>query len=295
MKLYLKIFLFIILFFLSDFLVAFALQKGMEKYYGLNKSSKILCVGHSHTVLGIDTKQIENELSIPVAKYAVAGANIVDRYSMIKHFIGLNPDVKIVIYDVDARLFDTEGLSSASYTLFLPFIDNDSIDEYIKKEATWQEYVLSKIIRTSRFRDQSFNIAIRGIFGKAETLKKTKVNINNYKNYLEKERKKQIRINIESVKKFKETIDFLSKKNIIVYLINIPVIDKLNEIDPENQKKSINIFRKISNKHDNVVFLDYSPQYEKEYDLFFDLRHLNNKGKQIVTQRLLNDLNLDVY
>ena len=122
MKLFSKIILFILLFFLADFLVAFALQKGMEKYYGLNKNSKILCIGHSHTVLGIDTKRMENELSTPVTKYAIAGANIVDRYSMIKHFIGLNPTVKIVIYDVDTRLFDTEGLSSASYTLFLPLI-----------------------------------------------------------------------------------------------------------------------------------------------------------------------------
>ena len=281
----------VLFFIVTDFMVAFVLRRGMEKYYGLDKNAKILCVGHSHTVLGLDAERMERELSVPVSKYAVSGANILDRFYMIQHFLEKNPDVHTVLYDVDARLFDSEGLSSASYTLFMPFMDNDSINQYIFAQATWQECLLGQAIKSSRFRDQSLNIAIRGLIGKTETIKKSTVNLNDYKAYLEREKERKIRIDSDSVLKFEETVKLLADRNIRVFLIFIPVIDRLNNIDITTQKKAVDIFSSVASSHENVVLLNYNSAYEHRHDLFFDLRHLNEKGKQMITGRIINDLN----
>ncbi len=292
-KLLLKTSFFLLLFVFFDFFVAISLQNGMGKYYGLNKNARILCVGHSHTVLGIDSKRMEKELSLPVSKYAVAGANVMDRLFMIKHFLELNPNVKTVIYDVDARLFDSDGLSSASYTLFLPFMGIPSIANYLSSQATWQEYYLGKIIKSTRFRDQTLMIAIRGLIGKTEHKKTTTVNIADFESYLSRQQKRAIRINPESVKMFMETVEFLSKKRIKVVLAYIPVIDRLNITDLDNREKVKEIFETIAAHNENVYFWNYNELYEHKYDLFYDPRHLNEIGKQEITRKIINDLKVN--
>jgi hypothetical protein len=117
----------IVLFLIGDFAVFHVLKSGMDRYYGLDKPAQVLCVGYSHTVLGIDAERMEKNLGVPVAKYATSGANALDRMWMVRHYLEKQPSVRVVVYDVDPRLFDTEGLSSASYTLFLPYIDDPAM------------------------------------------------------------------------------------------------------------------------------------------------------------------------
>ena len=161
---------------MGDLSVFHVLWAGMDRYYGLNKPAKVLCVGYSHTVLGIDAERMETELDVPVAKYATAGANTLDRKWMVRHFLDRQPSVSTVIYDVDPRLFDT-----ASYTLFLPYIDDPAMAEYLRQEATWQEYLTARLIHTARFRDQTINIALRGLLGKIENKKMTRIRIDDYR------------------------------------------------------------------------------------------------------------------
>lgn len=280
-----------VLFFLvCDFIAAGLLEQGMTDYYGLEKKAPLVCIGHSHTVLGIDADRMEKELGVPVAKYAIAGTNVLDRFSMIKHSLNLNPATKVVVYDVEARLFDAEGLSSASYTLFLPFVENHIMSEYLQQQATWQEYYTSRLIRTARYRDQTLNIAVRGLIHKNESKKMSVVNVRNKQHYLEQEKKRKIRIEQKSVNCFQETLAYLSSHGITVFLVNIPVIDLLNEIDPEDQEKVISIFRAATVKHHDVHFLNYNPEYAHRHELFFDLSHLNEQGKQIITGRLAADI-----
>ena len=77
------IILFVLVFIIDRFLAAF-LKEGLSQYFGLNQSAEILSVGHSHSVLGIDKKSVENELGIIMAKYARSGANLRDRKAMIE-------------------------------------------------------------------------------------------------------------------------------------------------------------------------------------------------------------------
>jgi len=289
-KVLLALFLIILSFIAIDNTVYRVLKQGIVQYYGLEKDAQILCIGHSQTVLGIDAQKLERKIGVRVAKYAVAGANTVDRFWMIKHYLSLNPDVKMVIYGVDARLFDSQGLSSASYTLFLPFVDNPLMSSYLRQYASWQEYYSSKIFKSARFRDQTLNIALRGLFHRAENRKNGRLKVEDFHNYLQQQRKRKIRINDEDLKCFRETLQFLSSRGIRVILIDVPVVDLMNEIDQTNQRKAIDIFATAAETDPNVCFLDYGKDYEHNYALFFDLRHLNEEGKQAITKRLVADL-----
>lgn len=280
----------LILFLIGDFAVFHVLKTGMDRYYGLNKPAKVLCVGYSHTVLGIDAERMERELGVPVAKYATAGANTLDRRWMIRQFVDRQPSVRTVLYDVDPRLFDSKGLSSASYTLFLPYIDDPAMSEYLWREATWQEYVTSKIIRTARFRDQTINIAFRGLMGKSENKKSTRIRIEAYQGRLEQEKARSIRVNPESRQCFLETIEFLTRRGITVVLVFIPTIDLLNEIDPHGQAVVMDIFKKLAMDNEGVYFFDYNKDYQHRHELFYDLRHLNGDGNAVVTERVIEGL-----
>jgi hypothetical protein len=286
----LSIIFILILFFIGDLTIFHALKSGMDRYYGLNKPAKILCVGHSHTVLGIDAERLEKELGVPVAKYAMAGANTLDRLWMLRQFVGRHPSVKTVLYDVEPRLFDTKGLSSASYTLFLPYIDDPYIARYLRQEATWQEYLSAKVIRTTRFRDQTINIAMRGLLNRVENKKTTLMRIEDLQGALEKEKSRSIRINKDALACFQETIDFLTGNDINVFLVFIPIADLLNAIDPERQEAVIQIFKTAAETDHNVFFLNYNQDYQHRHELFYDLRHLNSDGNDLVTGRLVEDL-----
>ncbi len=285
-----RLLLLLALFLVADFFLFSAFKRGMDIYYGMDKNAEILLVGHSHTVLGLDAGRLEKELHVPVAKYATAGANVLDRFWMLHQFIENSPSVKAVVYDVDPRLFDSEGLSSASYTLFLPYLDDKAMSGYMKQEASWQEYYAGKLVRTSRFRDQTINIALRGLSGKIENKKSGRFRAETVRNYLEREKERSIRINPDSVRCFQESITYLTDQGIKVVLTFIPVVDLLNDLDPVNQIKVTDIFRDTASKNNNVYFMDYNQEYQHNHALFYDLRHLNKEGNELVTGRLVADL-----
>ena len=285
-----KILFILFLFLIVDFLLFSVFKKGIDLYYGMNKEAEVLLVGHSHTVLGLDSAQLERELHIPVAKYATAGANIQDRFWMLQQFVEEHPSVKIVVYDVDPRLFDSEGLSSASYTLFLPYLDDKVMSEYMKQEATWQEYYAGKLIRTTRFRDQTINIALRGLSGKIQNKKSGQFKAETVKHYLEREKNHSIRINPEAIQLFHDTIGYLTAKEIRVILTFIPVVDLLTKLDPVKTTQVTSIFQNIANNSKKVFFFNYNKDYQHDHSLFYDMRHLNIKGNGLVTERLAFDL-----
>lgn len=289
-SIFFKLTIVLTLFFLGDAVIYGFLKHGMDHYYGMDKQAQILSVGHSHSVLGIDAERIEKELRVPVAKYAMAGANTLDRCWMIRQFVEEHPSVQLVIYDVDPRLFDSKGLSSASYTLFLPYINNPVISKYLEKQATWQEYFVCLLVKSARFRDQTINIALRGLLGKIENKKDSRIRVEQFNNYLEREKRRKIKVYPGSIKSFKDSIEYLSEKGITVLLTFIPVIDLLNNIDPINQERAVGLFKKIARNNNNVFFLDYNKHYQHQYDLFYNLRHLNRKGNELVTAELIKDV-----
>jgi protein-tyrosine-phosphatase len=287
-----KTLLLLIFFLIGDFTIFGILKTGLDLYYGMNKATEVLCIGNSHSVAGIDARRLEKEMRIPVSKYATSGINTYDRFWMLRQFVETHPSVKVVIYDVDPRMFWPEDLSLASYTLLFPYIDDPVISHYLKQEASWQEYYTSRLLRTARFQDHTIVQALRGLLGNIEVEQSNIMQVENFQGYLERENlwSRKIRVNPESLEIFQNTIAYLTAKGIKVALVFIPLIDLVNEMDPDNQERVVTIFKKTASENKNVYFLDYNRDYQHNYALFYDPWHLNREGKELVTGRLIPDL-----
>jgi len=282
---------FLILFFL-DFCISYFLFNGLKKYYGLNIPSKILLIGHSHTMLGLDKKMMEDSLHYKVAKYALEGANVVDRLTMIKHFLHQNGDsVKLIIYDIDAFFITGKGLSINSYKRFYPFMDDPYINEYLKVESKSDfEYLFKKWIRTSRFSDLNVYGSLRGYLGFYSNIKYGAIDTAAYKKKIENNEFVKISFDKDLQSKFEDILNLTFNKKIKLVLIYIPTIGMLNRAEPEKFKQAMNLIQVYETKYPNVYFLDYNKDLQNNYDLFDDPVHLNFKGNKIVTVRLINDL-----
>ena len=287
-----KYLLFILLFFLVDYGISFFLTDGLNKYYGLNSPAEVLLIGHSHTMLGLDKYKLEEGLHCNVAKYAIEGANVQDRLTMIKHFLHQNGDsVKLITYDVDAFFITGKGLSLNSYKLSYPFMDDPYINEYVKGATTSNyEYYIKKWIRTSRFTDLNLNGSLRGHLGFYSNIKIGVIDTVAYKNRIADNDYLKITFDKDLQDEFEEMLELVSSKNIKLVLLGIPTIGILNRTDPENYNKAMAMLEDYSKKYKNVYFINYNDEFENDYDLFYDPVHLNPKGNKAVTEKLIGDI-----
>jgi hypothetical protein len=287
-----KLVVFCILVFSIDSLTSMFLKEGLYRYFGLDKSAKVLAVGNSHTVLGIDKVRVENELGIAMSKYARSGANLRDRKAMIEQYFALHPNsAKIVIYDVDAHLFTEGGLSRNSYQLFYPFIDAPIIEKHIlQANPPWQELVLREIFQTSRYSDMLVAQSMRGWLKKWTNLKSGQVNIERLKKEIKTELFRKIQLKEEGVTLFKETLETIKDNGAVAVLVYVPTIDILNEVEPSKFKQVIGLFDKIAKEDENVYFLNYNEPFSHQHNLFFDPVHLHGGGQKVVTDALIRDI-----
>jgi len=287
-----KLAIFILLVFLIDRILDMFLKEGMYKYFGLDKSAKVLAIGHSHTVLGIDKILMEKELNVIVAKYARSGANLQDRKAMIEQYFSLHPKTaKIVLYDVDAHLFTSGGLSRNSYQLFYPFMDTKVIRKHITEAAPpWQELLIRSIFKTSRYNDMLIAQSMRGWLGKWTNFKNGRVDTERLKKEIDTGISRKIELNTKSVKLFISTMKLIEKKGAKVLLVYIPTIDILNDAEPKKFKELIEFFKKVDKDNANISFLNYNELFSHQHDLFFDPVHLNPKGQKVVTEKLIKDI-----
>ena len=288
----LKLLLFIFIVFTFDRLISMFLKEGLERYFGLEKSSEILLIGHSHTVLGLDHNLMEKELDLNVSKYARSGANLRDRKVMIEQYFFSHPkSVKIVVYDVDAHLFTSGGLSRNSYQLFYPFMDTPIVKNYIlKANPPWQELLLRELFKTSRYSDMLIAQSMRGWLGKWTNLKYGQVDTERLQNEITHGLSRKIEFNQDSIDLFKETLNLIKKHGVGIYLVYIPTIDILNEAEPLKYKQALKIFQDIANNDKKIHFLNLNEPFSHNHKLFFDPVHLNPKGQKSVTNKLIKNL-----
>ena len=288
-----RVFLFLVILFCMDFAVSKLLEKGVDAFYGLNSHSQILLVGHSELMLAADKVKMESELHCKVSKYTREGVNVADRLAMIKQYFDspYSDSVKVVVYGVDQFIFRGEGLSENSYKLFYPFMDNHIMNEYVKQYAeNPYDYWSHKIVRTSRYTDLLVNAAFRGYTHNWENFKVGSVDINQLKVDLKNDSERHITFEENNIQAFEETLDFLQKKNVQVFLVMTPIVDLLNEAEPEKYEKILSMFKHYNTQYSNTLFLDYNPEFSSDYSLFFDKIHLNKIGQGVVTESIIRDL-----
>lgn len=283
----------IILFIFCDNVINYYMMKGINNYYGLNKSPEILLIGHSHLMLATDKKKLEKETGMAVSKYCREGVNVSDRKAMIEHFLnsGISDSLKYVLYGVDLCSFTGNGLSQNSYQLFYPFIDNEYIDKYIKSQTNTTDYWLHKLIKTTRFNNDGLkNSAWRGWCDNWDNFKTNTIDIEKYRRSLEKYGERDIQMNDSLIFQFKETVKMLTDRGVTVILVNTPTLDLLNNYQPDKYTKIINWFKEYANKSNLIYFWDFNPVYSANHTIFSDRIHLNNRGQKLITAELVSRL-----
>ncbi len=280
----------LVLFFTCDILIGLFLTNGLYKYYGLGTDAEIALVGHSHLMLGIDKTLLQIELGIPVAKYTREGVNIADRQMMVKQLILKNPKLKTLVYGVDAWSFTGEGLSDNSYVLFYPFMGDKDINKYIKEQAETGNYWIHKLLKTSRFDESLISSSFRGYLNNWTNLKYGEVDTVRLKEQIKAGDFRRINNSTVNIELLKETIRELNRKNINVILLYVPTIDVYNQAEPKKFTETLEIFKQMADEFENVSFLNYLEPYSHDYSLFFDQIHMNPKGQELITKRLIQDL-----
>jgi hypothetical protein len=287
-----KCLLLLALFALCDRVFGWFLLAGLERYYGMDKPAVVLLTGHSHTVLGVDKAKLERALAVPVAKFAVEGANTADRFQMIRYYLKRQPaSVRAVVYDVDAHTFTSSGLSSSSYTLLYPFIDDPDIGAYILQNCgNKKDYWLRRVLWSARFNELTLSLAFRGHLGRWSNLKLTKVNAARLQEEVNRGRFRKIGFGPDSIRVFRETASMVTEKGVLFCSAYIPTIDILNKAEPAQFARAMEIFTDIERGMPGVRFLDYNAVLQNRHELFFDAIHLNRDGQAELTGLLVRDL-----
>jgi hypothetical protein len=284
--------LLVLLFLGFDRLVGFLLTGGISRYYGLDQPCDILCIGHSQTVLGVDKLELERRLGMRVAKYAVEGANTADRFVMLRHYLSVQPkSVRALLIGVDARTFADRGLSSASYTLLYPYVDDPNVGAYVKANCKSSfEYVLRRFLMTPRFGEMPLSLAFRGYTGNWSNMKYGQLDSLKLKAEITQGRFRRIGFDQENLRLFHDMVRYARDRDIRVILVYVPTVDILNSAEPEKQRRAISIFQSYAAADAGVTFLNYNLGFENRHELFFDSIHLNPRGRDVVTDRLAVDL-----
>lgn len=290
-KFFLKLLLFGFLFFVLDFIISALLLNGLNKYYGLEEDSEIAMIGHSHLMLGVDKVKMEKVLKVGVSKYTREGVNVVERKMMTEQLLAHNRGLKTLIYGVDAWTFSSEGLSSNSYKLFYPFMNDSTIDSYVYNNSKWSDYLTKKIIKTTRYNELLLGGSLRGYLGKWTNLKYGKVDLENLKTNIKNGDYRKIENTKSNILALRETLSLLEKNDIRVILLYVPTITFLTKVQEPAYNETITLFKNFSDEFGNVEFLNLQEPWSKDYDLFFDPIHLNPDGQKIITSQLITYLN----
>ncbi len=286
-----KLSIFVMIFIAIDRLGTAFLTRGLDRAYGLETPAEVLCIGHSHTALGLDEIALERGLGVPVGKYARNGANLNDRFTMIRHYLERQPSsVKILVYDVDAHIFTADGLSLNSYSLFYPFMDSPSVDAYIRQFASWVDYHTRHMLKLRRFNLETCNSSLRGWLHVYANLKQGTVDVQRLQKEIAAGQIRRISFDEDCIRRLDETLRFVLEKGVHVVLLYIPTIDLYNQAEPKQHARAIQHLREFQTKYEGVTFLDYTAPFAHRHELFYDPIHLNPQGQRLVTEQLVQDL-----
>jgi hypothetical protein len=282
----LRILFFLLLIVILDKGISSLILKGINKNYGLNSNAKMLLLGHSHLMLALDKYNLENEIGISIAKYTREGVNISDRRIMLDHYFetcSSKPD--IVILGIDPWLFSSEGLSSNSYLLFLPFMDKPEINDYIKSSIpdsfTYYKY---KLVKSSRFNATLLNASIRGYLRDWSNLKTGVIDSLNLKRELSAGKYRRITFDNKLINDFTEILNFLSTEKTEVILLNTPIWAPLTEVQKKEYDTVLNMIDSIRSVHcPSAKLINLDPVFSGKSNYFFDPIHMNPYGQKAVT------------
>lgn len=289
MKRLLQILAFLCLLGLADWGCSALLNKGLDRYFGLDKPADVVMVGHSHLMLALDKEKLERELGMTVAKYCREGVNVSDRRQMLAYYLSLpaSKNTRLVIYGVDPFMFTAKGLSANSYKLFYPYMDAPVMAAYIKTQAKDEfDYWIHKLVRSSRYSDALINSAIRGWMNNWANYKRGTVTLEQIKAAAHRE----IAFEADLVEDFSASIQQLTNAGIRVILLDTPVVDTIRRENPAKCARVSDFLRQMDESEELVEYWDMNPEFSSRYELFYDAIHLNDVGQREVTKLFVDTI-----
>lgn len=283
MKSIIRIILLIAIFLLADYGIDRFLKTGLDSGMGLNEHAKVLIVGHSHLMMGLDKALMEKELHCKVAKHTRSGVGVEERYLMTKMFLDspYSDSLQVVIIGVDPFLFNGMEISQNCYTLFYPWMDEKNVKDYIQTFTDPLTYYTHKCFRTSRYSDDLIKQSVRGWMNDDRNYKTVVFTDSMF--YANRSKwDKPIRLNPALMSKLEETIKLCTNRAIKVMLLQTPIHHLLIELHHEKYDEICNYYERLAKNDTLIAFVNYGQDYQND-DIFFDPIHLNVNGQKNIT------------
>jgi len=292
MKYFVKIIVFCFFFFLFDYLFSVLILNGLNKYYGIGTESEILISGTSASIQGFDNNLVELKTHKEVSNYSRAGASIYERYLMLNHFFRNTKFNGVVLYEISPMMFSNKKITDNSYKLFYPFMDDENINEYIASEANIIDYIIKRIIRTTRFEDEQLLVhSIRGYLNNQKNIKNLNIDINKFKNVDGKIGTESIIIDKNKKDELLKSFDLIRSNYGYVFLVNMPLTKlKTEQYITKDYNDYLLFFKNISDSLSYVELIDFNIDHFVNNDFFSDLVHLNTKGQKIFSAAISDSL-----
>lgn len=265
------------------------LKENCEKGFGIKSYSDVLMVGHSHLNMSVDKSVLSDSIGLSVAKYYRSGVDIHARRLMANQYLESKyaDSLKTVIFCVDASTFTAEGLSANSYTLFYPWMDDDLYKDMVASEASFGDYWFHKVFKLSRYNQDLYGTAIKGLLNSEDRNNKTKgLDIEGDPDSL---KGSTIKLNKSLMEELRKAVNDVADKNIKVILLQTPIAKYLINGNEQEYLKVKEFYQELA-KSSQVYYIDFTDELADKYDLFFNSTHLNVRGQELYTQRLIREL-----
>jgi hypothetical protein len=290
----LKLLSFSLVFFLLDLLFSSILFKGVVKYYGFDDDPEILINGSSLSYYGFNRNYIETYTRQNVSFYVRGGVGVEDRFYMIQHFMAdYSNDLETVIYEVNPTLFREEPTSVNVHKLFLPFMDNKYLKPYFKERMSFMSYLIFKFIRTERYDERLLITSFRGYFQKFDNWQDKVIDSARIKELRANQGSVIVELSKGKIELFYRTMEQISKKKIKIILVMMPMCSgKKETYQVDTYTDFCNFFNEYCSSNSNTIFIDFNlDERLTDYTNFFDPIHLNTKGQNELSRKIVEVLN----
>lgn len=259
-----------------------------------NVDDDLIIYGSSRSFVHINPEILDEELNVNSYNLGLNGHKI--KFQKYRHDLALSNNLKpknvIINLDINA-LIDVEPYSARQFLPMLFFnkylydLLDDSLD--ISK---WDLFIPLIRYREFDMKPSEFFMEMYKVYmySNYDQYKRKKGFIGNESDWEPGVSKcENIKLSVNRIQDLIDIIEDLKKINANIILINSP--EYITQIESEiNRQEIIDLYTKISDKY-NIPFIDYSNDsinYQK--DLFYNTDHLNAKGANIFTKKLVEDI-----
>ena len=274
----------------------------------LGDSIKTLIIGDSHAETAFDDKVIPNSQNI-----AFHAEHYLFTYFKLKRLVEANPQIENVILSyaphnlsqgADVTLFSL-GRNSRSFARYFMLLDKEGVDDTYSPTQNWRINYLkwklnipfqlkleAKLLYKTAL-DKPIKLNDFPFIGKFYASSKHVFNdvaepINGH--YFKKGNLLQ-KSNL-ALKYLYKAIELCEANKIKLILINTPLHQEYRNFIPEYfTQLYTNTTSEITLKHPSIQILDYS-ELTLPDNVFGDYHHVNSKGAKLVSEKLIDDLEL---